>query len=95
MFEDSFKLLKPCGYELADYERVGEWIAAGLLDWRLQRGMSAWKFLIKNLRDCLEGAESWDKGGRKKEGQGSLPQPALAAGDDLNDLFGAPQRSAK
>lgn len=49
---------------------IGDWIAADGLRWHLDKGMSPWRYLARNLADCLARAHAWDAQGRPSIGRG-------------------------
>lgn len=61
---------------LAAFALVGDWIASGGLAWFRERNASPWRYVARNLADCLSRAAEW---GRK-----GLPG-ARAAGPALDE----------
>lgn len=72
--------------ELSDHDThllpvVGEWIAAGGLSWHSDKKLSPWRFLARNLHDCIARAVNWNDTGRRALGSGRF-NPAQTEDDD-------------
>jgi len=61
---------------------VGDWIAAGGLRWLREKNQSPWRYLARNLSDCLSRAIEWDTRGRSAIG--SARYSGSAAADDFD-----------
>lgn len=71
-------------FVLAAYEALGDWIAAGGLDWHAQHNTPPWKRVCERLEDCLSAAAEWDRGGRPEPGKkperaGWKPDPSIGS----------------
>lgn len=60
---------------------VGEWIAAGGLSWHSDNKLSPWRFLARNLHDCVARAVNWKDTGGGLVGAGRF-SPAQTEDDD-------------
>lgn len=60
-------------FVLAAYEALGDWIAAGGLDWFAAHNTPPWKRVCDHLEDCLSPAIEWDRGGRQPIGPKPRP----------------------
>ncbi len=72
--------------ELSDHDThllpvVGEWIAAGGLSWHSDKKLSPWRFLARNLHDCIARAVNWNDTGRRALGSGRF-NPVQTEDDD-------------
>lgn len=56
-------------FVFAAYEALGDWIAAGGLDWHAQHNTPPWKRVCERLEDCLSAAAEWDQTGRQPIGK--------------------------
>lgn len=61
---------------------VGDWIAAGGLRWLREKNQSPWRYLARNLSDCLSRAIEWDTRGRAAIG--SARYSGSSAADDFD-----------
>jgi hypothetical protein len=60
---------------------VGEWIAAGGLSWHSDKNLSPWRFLARNLHDCVARAVAWKDSGGGTTGSGRF-NPSQTEDDD-------------
>jgi hypothetical protein len=73
------------------YEALGDWIAAGGLDWHAKHNTPPWKRVCGHLEDCLSAAAEWDRSGRPALGR-QTPDPPPRSGPVVPD--GIPEDSA-
>ncbi len=64
---------------------IGDWIAAGGLRWLRERNQSPWRYLARNLSDCLGRALDWDSRGRAAIGSLRYSGQSFAEEDDLSE----------